>query len=26
MKRSFNQWWSSFPPISTKWTIISHLN
>jgi len=26
MKRKFKQWWSTIPPISTKWTIISHLN
>jgi len=25
MKRKFKQWWSSIPPISTKWTITSHL-
>ena len=24
MKRKFKQWWSSIPPISTKWTIIAH--
>ena len=26
MKRQFKQWWSTVPPISTKWTITSHLN
>ena len=26
MKRKFKQWWSSFPPISAKQTITSHLN
>jgi len=26
MKRKFKHWWSSIPPISTKWTITSHLN
>jgi hypothetical protein len=26
MKRKFNQWWSSIPPISKKRTITSHLN
>ena len=26
MKRKFKQWWSSIPQISTKWTIICHLN
>jgi len=26
MKREFKQWWSTTPPISTKWTIASHLN
>ena len=25
-KRQSKQWWSTNPPISTKWTIISHLN
>ena len=25
MKRKFKQWWSTIPPISTKWTITSHL-
>ena len=25
MKRKFNQWWSTIPPISTKWATISHL-
>jgi hypothetical protein len=25
MKRTFKQWWSSFPLILTKWTIIFHL-
>jgi hypothetical protein len=26
MKTKFKQWWSTNPPISTKWTITSHLN
>ena len=26
LKRKFKQWWSSIPPISSKRTIISHLN
>jgi len=26
MKGNFKQWWSSIPPISTKWTFTSHLN
>jgi hypothetical protein len=26
MKRKFNQWWSTIPPISTKRTITSHFN
>jgi len=25
MKRKFKQWWSTITPISTKWTITSHL-
>jgi len=26
MIKKFKQWWSPFPPISTKRTITSHLN
>jgi len=26
IKRKFNKWWSSIPPISTKQTITSRLN
>jgi len=26
MKRKFKQWWSSIPPISTKWAITFLLN
>jgi len=26
MKWKIKQWWSSIPPISTKWTITSHLS
>jgi len=24
MKRKFKQWWSTIPPISTKWSPTSH--
>jgi hypothetical protein len=26
MKRTFKEWWSTIPPISTKGTTISHIN
>jgi len=26
MKRQIKHWWSTIPPISTKWAITSHLN